>query len=178
MFLGGSGFPALPLLDRIIFVSKPKRFYSVWLGIPLLGLIGLIGLGFTLSFYQSLPSVVFRDVAGFPPPPDVTFVKSLWHVPTKWDDSYLECYASDATIDEILSRGFVPISPRDVINYGGTPDWWLPPAGPSVRIYATNTDDPDFRGNFSYFVSHKLLIYDPGSGNPGRRKVYLRYRRP
>lgn len=162
----------------IIFANKPKHFYSLWLGVPALGLVILIGLAFAVSFYQSLPSVVFQDIAGFAPPADVEFVNSLRHMPTKWDNSYLVMYASDSTINRILANGFTPIQPTDYDDYGCTPDWWTPPSGSSVRIYATNTNNPQFRDKtWRYFVSYKLLIYDSASGNSDRRLVYLRYRR-
>ena len=162
-----------------IFAIRPKHFYSLWIGVPVLGLIALICVGFAISFYQSLPSVVFRDSAGFDPTPDVTIVHSLRHMPADWDDSYLVFYASDSTIDKILDDGFARIKPKDIIDYGEPAVWWTPPTSLSVRIYATNTDDPDFRSElFRFFVRHRLLIYDPGSGAPGKRKVYFRYRRP
>ena len=157
---------------------RPKNFYGIWIGVPVLALVVLICLFSARSFYQSLPGVVFRHSLGFDPPPDITFVNSLRHMPIDWDDSYLEFYASDSTINRIIQNGFAPIEPADIIEYSMTPEWWKPPPGPSIRIYATNTDDPQFRDEkFRFFLSHRLLIYDPGSGDPGKRKVYFRYRR-
>jgi hypothetical protein len=162
-----------------LWPTSPKHFLALWLGVPVLGFTVLICLSFAMSFYRSLPSVVFRDSLGFDPPPDVTFVDSLRHMPIDWDDSYLVFYASDVTIEGILQNGFAPIRPSDIDEYGTDPQWWKPPKGPSVRIYATNTDDPVFRNqDFRFFLSHRLLTYDSGLGDPHRRKVYLRYRRP
>jgi hypothetical protein len=155
------------------------RFFSIWIGVPVLAIVVLICVVSAISFYQSLPRVVFRDSVGFDPTKDITFLNSLRHMPTDWDDSYLEFYASDRAINRIIHTGFTPISPADIIEYCNTPKWWTPPVGPGVRIYATNTKDPEFRDkNFRYFVSHRLLIYDPEHGDPGKRKVFLRYRRP
>jgi hypothetical protein len=163
----------------IIVVCEPKHIYALWLGVPVLGLVLLVSLYFAVSFYQSLPSVVFRDITGLRPTTDVEFVNSLRHTPTDWDNSYLVMYASDSTITRILANGFTPIRPNDFDEYGCTPVWWKPPTGPSVRIYATDTNSQEFRDRqFRYVASYRLLIYDPEGGDPGRRKVYLRYRRP
>jgi hypothetical protein len=174
----GVGVLLFLVWTAIMFAVGPKHFYLLWLGLPALALIILICLALALSFYQSLPGVVFRDIAGFDATSDIEFVHSLRHEPTKWDNSYLVLYASDSTINRILANGFTAIGPTDFDEYGDTPEWWNPPTGPGVRVYATNTHDPDFRGKtWRYFVSYRLLIYDPGSGDSGRRKVYLRYRR-
>jgi hypothetical protein len=154
------------------------KHFPIWLGVPALLIVALVCVCSAMSWYQSLPRVVFRDAVGFEPTGDIAIVNSLRHEPVDWEDSYLEFYASDRTIKRIVESGFVSIAPADVIRYSHTPQWWSPPDGPSVRIYATNTRDPNFRNeDFRYFVSHKLLIYDPDSGDPGKRRVFLRYRR-
>lgn len=162
----------------IIFACRPKRFFLLWLGVPAAGFACLIGYCCARSYYLSLPGVVFRDITGLEPTADVEFAKSLRHMPTDWDNSYLVMYASDSTINRILANGFAPILPTDFDGYGCTPDWWEPPSGSSVRVYATDTDTPEFRvRQRRYFASYRLLIYDAGSGDAGRREVYLRYRR-
>jgi len=162
-----------------VFGTKPRRFYRVWRGVPALGLATLIVVLSVMRFYHTLPSVVFQDSVGFAPPADVTIENSLRHKPTDWDDSFLEFYASDSTIERILRNGFVSIPPADIIEYSDAPAWWAPPQGEHVRTYATNTYDPKFHDeDLRFFVSHRLLIYDPGSGQPEKRRVYFRYRRP
>jgi len=146
-----------------LLVIRPKRFFRIWLGVPTVAFVVLVCAAFAASVYRSLPGVVFQDSVGFAPPPDVTVLNSLRHMPTDWDDSYLELDASDKTIRRILEGGFSPIPPEEFIKDGTAPGWWKPPAGPSARVYAT---------------SNRLLIYDPGSGNPEKRRVYIRYRRP
>ena len=189
MWLEGLGYMCLLGLGLLLFIfwtvgvfcirPRPRSFYGIWLGVPVLALLVLVAVLLGVSIYHSLPSVVFRDSVGFDPPPDITIQNSLRHMPTKWDDSFLEFSASDATIHRILPNGFTSIQTADIIEYGNTPGWWQPPAGSGVRIYATNTNDPHFRDeHFRYFVSHRLMVYDPGSGNPSNRKVYFRYRRP
>lgn len=184
VFALGMGLLLFLVWTAIVFVARPKcfypkSFYPIWIGVPVLGLVVLICLGAGISFYQSLPSVVFRDSVGFDPTSDITIVYSLRHEPIDWDDSYLEFYASDSTINQILQNGFVPIRPTEIIeDTYCMPYWWNPPTGQRIRIYATNTDDPEFQNkDFRWSVSHKLLIYDPGSGDPSKRLVYFRYRR-
>jgi hypothetical protein len=162
---------------ELSFAGKPKHFFSLWLGVPALGLVLLICFCYAKSSYESLPSVVFQDISGFAPTADIEFVDSLRHMPTDWDNSYLVLYASDSTINRILANGFAPIQPTDFDEYGCTPTWWKPPTGSSIRVYATNA--PALRDKeWRYFASYRLLIYDPESGDSSRRKVYLRYRRP
>lgn len=170
---------AFPLWTVIIFAVRPKRFYRWWIRIPLLGFFILICLGFAAWFYQSRPSVVFHGALGFNQPADVTILNSLREMPIDWDDTHLVFYASDSTINQILRDGFGPIQAGEIIrDTYQTPDWWKPPTGPNIRIYATNTDDPHFRDQtWRWSVWHKLLIYDPNRGDPGKRKVYCRYRK-
>ena len=164
------------LWTAFIFPFKPKikHFFKVWLGLPALALGLLILTGYAFSAYQSLPCVVYRDIVGSDPPPDVTFVNALRHMPIDWDDSYLGFTASDSTIELILQDGFVSIEPFEVNKYGCTPRWWQPPAGPDVRAYSTKLPDPDFGYDFD---SHKLLIYASSDGSTEKRTVYMRYRR-
>ena len=176
----GMGLLSFLSWTLVVFSIRPraKNFYGSWIGVPVLALVVLICLFSAVSFYQSLPGVVFRDSVGFDPTPDITIGNSLRHMPVDWDDSYLEFYASDSTINRILQNGFASILPTDIVEYSTEPGWWSPPAGPNIRIYATNTDDPHFRDkDFGFSGSHRLLIYDPGSGDPSKRKVYFRYRR-
>ncbi len=162
----------------VLFAFRPKYFFILWLGVPALGLGILIVLAEAVSVYHSWPTVAFRESLGFAPPPDVTIINSLRHFPIDWDDTYLEFYASDVTIRRILQYGFAPIRADEISEYGTAPDWWNPPIGPKTRIYATNTGDPEFHNkDFRFFVSQKLLIFDPDSGNSEKRKVYFRYRR-
>jgi hypothetical protein len=157
---------------------RPKKFYGIWIGVPALMLVVLVCVISAISFYQSIPGVIFRHAVGFDPTPDVTIVNSLRHMPADWDDAYLEFYASDSTIDRILQTGLTSMPPSDIIQYGSTPGWWKPPAGPRIRTYGIDTAAPGFRGNIEFFRSDRLLIYDPDSGDPGKRMVYFRYRRP
>lgn len=162
-----------------MFTIRPKYFFGLWLGVPVLCLSVLICVSWATSFYHSWPTVVFRESLGFDPPPDVTIVSSLRHEPIDWDDTYLVFDATDSTINRILQDGFVPIQASDIIEHTyQIPYWWAPPTGPSIRIYATNTDDPHFHDKtFRWAVRHKVLIYDPNSGDPAKRRVYFRYRR-
>jgi hypothetical protein len=170
----------LCLWTVFIIAAGPKHFYTLWIGVPLLGFVILICLGFAASFYQSRPSVVFRGALGFDPPADITFANSLRHDPIDWDDTYLEFHASDSTISRILRDGFAPIQASEIVeDTYQTPYWWTPPTRPNIRIYATNTGDPHFHDKtWRWSVWHKLLIYDPDGGDAGKRKVYFRYRRP
>jgi hypothetical protein len=162
-----------------LFTIRPKYFFGLWIGVPALCLGILIFFFWAISFYHSRPTVVFRESLGFVPPPDVTIINSLRHEPIDWNDTYLEFYADDSTINRILQDGFVAIHASDIIDdtyY--PPHWWTPPTGPSIRIYATNTYDPHFRDKtWRWSVRHKLLIYDRDSGDTEKRKVYIRYRR-
>ena len=157
-----------------ILATRPRYvlLLFLWLGVPALGLGSLFLLGEALCVYHSWPSVAFRESFGFPAPPDITFVDALRHDPIDWDDTYIEFYASDSTITRLLQDGFAPIQAGEIeLESYETPDWWTPPIGPGVQAYATNTGDPHFS------ISHKLLIYDATSGDPGKRRVYFRYRR-
>lgn len=162
-----------------VFAVRPKHFYRIWIGIPALGFALLVCLGLGLSFYQSLPGVVFRGSVGFDPTTDITIVNSLRHMPIDWDDTYLEFYANDSSINRIIQSEFVAIPSADIIeDTYDPPKWWTPPTGSDIQIFATNADNPQFRDkNFRWSVSHKLLIYAPSSGDPSTKLVYFRYRR-
>lgn len=162
-----------------VFAARPKNFYRIWIGVPALGFVPLICLALGMLLYQSLPGVVFRASVGFDPTTDITIVNALRHMPIDWDDTYLEFHASDSSIIRILQNGFVAIPSTDIIEATyHPPEWWKPPTGSGIRMYATNTGSPQFRDqDFRWSVSHKLLIYDPSSGAPGNRLVYFRYRR-
>jgi len=126
-----------------------------------------------ISAYSSRPAVIFHESFGFWPTPDVKIVNSFRRDWAKFDDSYLEFHADQATIDRILANGFEPITYKDVPPaHSATPSWWTPSLGPDAEIYATCADDPDLHGDFSYFVKHQLLIYEPSS-----KKVFQRYYR-
>lgn len=149
------------VLTAGILIARPKHLFLIWLGVPALCLLVLIGLSEAMSFYHSLPGVVFPDSVGFTPTPDVVIVNSLRHDPIDSDDSYLEFYASDSTIDRILQDGFAQIPPADFVEIERNiernlaPAWWSPPTGPNVRVYASS-QDKDRRSGFS----QRLLIYD------------------
>jgi hypothetical protein len=181
IMLGILGVVLLLLIMWTVFVftARPKYFFSLWLGVPFLGFVVLICLGFVVSFYQSRPGVVFQGAVGFAPPVNVVIVNSLRDMPIDWDDTHLVFYASDSIINQILQDGFASIRAGEIIEDSyEAPSWWTPPTGPSIRIYATNTRDPHFRDEtWRWSVRHKLLIYDPNSGDPEKRKVYFRYRR-
>jgi hypothetical protein len=156
-----------------VAAARPRNFFRVWIGGTVLALVAFACAIWAIDTYRSLPSVVFRDSLGFAPPPDITFVNSLRHMPTDWDDSYLEFRADEHAINKVRRSGFVPISSSDIIEYGDEPEWWKPPTGPRIRIWATNTNDPSFRDkDFRFFVSHKLLIYDPIN-----ERAFFRHRR-
>ena len=179
VFALGMGLLFFLVWTAIVIGIRPKNFFRIWIGVPVLGLVLLFCLGWGILFYQSLPSVVFRGSVGFAPSADVTIVNSLRHEPVDSDDTYLEFYASDSTISRILQNEFTPIDPIYIIEFSMTPEWWKPPTGPGTRIYATDTDGPQVQAmNFKSDISHKLLIYDPSSGTSSKRLVYFRYRRP
>jgi hypothetical protein len=162
----------------VIFCTKPKYYIRIWLGVPAVCLVGLVALGFAVAYYQSYPTVVFKQVLGFPPPSDVTFEKSLRQMPTDWEEYYLVFNASDATIKQILENGFAEIQPSDYsdISYSMPPQWWKPPAGKGVHLYATHTDTQQFQNKESrFYARHKLLIYDSESGNADKRKVFFTF---
>jgi hypothetical protein len=159
------------------FLARPTHLFLIWLGVPTLSLLILVGLSWAIAFYQSLPGVVFPDSVGFTPTPDVVIINSLRHEPIDWDDSYLEFYASDSTVDRILKTGFVQFPAaecvkfkRDIESYMA-PSWWNPPAGPNIRICA-RFQDKDLRFHYSY----RLLIYDPSAGDAAKRHIYFRHR--
>jgi hypothetical protein len=155
----------------------PKRVFAIWIGMPVLVIVVLICMLVAWSFYHAIPTVVFRDLVGFNPTQDVTIVNSFQLETEDWSDSYLEFYASDSTISRILQNGFAPILPADIVEYGAEPAWWSLPAGPTVRVYATNTGDRLFRDkNFRWAVPHKLMVYGTDNGDPNIRHVYFRYR--
>jgi hypothetical protein len=122
--------------------------------------------------YQALPAVIFRSSFGFSPTPDVKILHSCRAQPAHIESTYLEFYADESTIERVLKNGFAPISAQDIIECFNIPDWWTPNTGRGARIYATGTTDPEYRGDFRYFFSHQLLIYDPTS-----KKAYYRDRR-
>jgi hypothetical protein len=162
------------LLAWIAVVNRirPKHYWRcVLASVPVIFVV-LFGVHAAILFYAALPNVIFRGSLGFEPTPDVTIVNSYRDMPTDWDDTYLEFYADQSTIDRILKKGYTPISTSDIVEYQHAPEWWTPSTGPGARIYATHTDDPGFRSDFRYFVSHELLMYDPVS-----KKAYYRYRR-
>ena len=178
VFLLGIGMFLFLLWTLGVFAAKPKHFYLAWLGVPALGMVLLICLTSGIWFYRSLPSVVFHDSFGFDPTSDITFVNSLRHMPTDWDDSYLEFYTSDSTIERIVQDGFTTVSPDIPITESTAPKWWVPPTGPDIRIYVTNPDNRKFEDeSFGLFGAEKLLIYDPNQGDSNKRHVYFRYRR-
>jgi hypothetical protein len=122
------------------------------------------------SYYATRPAVIFRTSFGFSPTPDVKILNSFRDLANKWDEVYLEFYADEPTIRRIVQKGFAPISAKDIIQRYTAPAWWTPSTGPGVEIYATRSDDPEFRGEFRYFFQHQLLIYDPAS-----KRVHYHY---
>jgi hypothetical protein len=145
---------------------RPKHYW-LWIAVSVPAFFAVLFCWIeAVSFYATLPSVVFRDSFGFDPTPDVRILHSSRDLANKWDGAYLEFYADESTIDRILQNGLapIPISPRGIIEHGGPkPAWWAPTTGPGVKAYTTYPDDPELQGEFGGFSPHDLLIYDPES---------------
>ena len=119
--------------------------------------------------YESRPSVIFHESFGFWPTPDVKITNSYRRDSLKFDDSSLEFFADQATIDRILANRFHPIEWKDIADsYSSQPFWWPRVAGPEFKFYGTNVRSADFH---DYFLPQQVLIYDAHD-----KKVYERNR--
>ncbi len=157
----------------VISIFRLKHFW-LWMcaSVPAFFVVVFALLSFGW-WYSSLPSVIFHDSFGFWPTPDVKIVNSFHRDSVKFDDSYLELYAKQPTIDRILANGFEPIVAKDIPpEHAEVPSWWTPNLGPGSKIFSTAAHDPKLHGEFSYFIEHQLLVYDPVS-----KRVYQRYYR-